>query len=302
MRRPELSRRRGPAAARGWGWRLGLIAVVGAIGAAAGCGNSSDTAAAHGCSRDADCSGGLVCDPTIAECIEGKAGAGGGGGAGGKAGGPAVQDDSVASDAPCTVLPQSGCPTGHACLVANASGTTSCYTVGALPAGAACTGFNECSAGLICAYGQCRSICASLSDCGSRPYGQCYPYTVGEAMTPLPHFGFCSLQCNPADPTNKAGRADFAACLAGSTCFPSDAPASGSTECYQAGTKGSGSSCKQVSDCAPGMTCLNLPSGSECTPLCLVGQSSCPSGSCQGFAEKQYVGTKSALLEVGACY
>jgi hypothetical protein len=164
---------------------------------------------------------------------------------------------------------------------------------------------NDCVAGLVCAYGQCRPICAALSDCASRPYGECYPYKVGADQTPLPHFGFCSLQCNPTDPGNKAKKPEFAACLPGSTCsFSADTP-SGSTECFQAGTKGPGAACDQPGDCAPGQTCLLTQAGSstgECTPLCLVSEGGCQQGSCQSFAQKHFVGTMGGLLEVGACY
>jgi hypothetical protein len=271
-----------------------------------GCDGSSGSPAPIGCATDGDCIGELVCDAASGQCVQpsGAGGAAGQGGAGGGGGGVS-RDDNVAAGAPCKVIPQGGCPTDHTCLVSNPAGATSCYSAGAVPLGGACASINDCAPGLIC-YGQCVRLCAQLDDCPSAPYGECIPFTVGADDKPLPGMGGCSPHCNPADPANKAGDPGFEPCAAGRTCyFPAKAP-QGATSCFQAGTGGPGAACEKVGDCAAGHTCLVATAGAAkgaCTPLCLKKGAGCKSGeSCESFGTKQYVGTKSGLVEVGFCY
>lgn len=292
-------------------WAFALSALL--LGAlSAGCSSSSSSGATSGCSTDTQCGAGRTCDLATRQCVAavsagaggmaGAGGAGGAGGVGGASGSGGIRNDSVAADAACSVIPQAGCPNGHACLVANTTGATSCYIAGASQQSAACDSVYDCAPGLLCAYGQCRSICASAGDCGQKPYGSCYSYPTTTGATPYPGFGFCTLQCNPADPPNQAGDATFARCLDGDTCYTSDKGAQGTTECYQAGPNAPGASCKQGSDCVAGYVCLYDSSGSNgtCTPFCLMGKG-CKKGTCQSFGTKKFVGAKSGLVEIGYC-
>jgi hypothetical protein len=186
--------------------------------------------------------------------------------------------------------------------VANSSGATSCYIAGSLPLGGLCSGINDCAPGLLCQYLQCRSICQSSADCPQKPYGACnaYPPVMGE--TPFPGFGFCSLQCNPADSANAAGDTAFAPCNAAARCGFSSDGAQGTTECFATGTNGTGAACTGSADCVADDVCLTDQGGkSTCTPYCVMGKGGCKKGTCSSFGTKKYVGVKGTLVEVGYC-
>jgi hypothetical protein len=278
---------------------INLIAALACVLAAA-CGSSNAPASAPGrCSSDADCSDSLTCGMASGACVS-AAGAGGVAGVAGMGG--AALGINTSAQMPCTTKPQSGCPAGSWCLVANASGDTSCYSSGSVPYGGACSTINDCQGGLLCVYGQCTNLCAGVSDCSSAPYATCSPYPQRGSVAAIPGSSFCSIQCNPADPFNSARSADFAACLPGTTCSVqgSDGP-TGATNCYLAGTVTNGNACNDTNSCAAGLICLTQGSSSSCTPMCLMGRTQCRVGSCQSFGTPEHVGVKGSLVELGYC-
>jgi hypothetical protein len=264
-----------------------------------GCGSDPSPATTAGCSESAQCGAGLVCDMASGACVSGS----GGSGSGGSSAGSSTASDSVAADTACTVNPQAGCPAGRVCMVANSSGTTSCYSTGTGKYGEACNSINDCEADLLCVYGQCHTRCDSVSDCGSAPYATCSPYPATSDNAAIPQLSFCSLQCNPADSSNAAGSASFVGCPAGAGCDPSNAGPAGTTDCYAAGTVPVRGACDDVTlICGPNLVCLTSSGGSgTCTPFCLMNEATCPTGTCTSFATEQQVSVKGSLVELGYC-
>jgi hypothetical protein len=277
-----------------------------------GCGSDPSPTTKAGCSETAQCGAGFVCDTTSGSCVSGSGGSAGAAAGGSATGGSAAgssgtstitPDNSVAADTACTVNPQAGCPAGRVCMVANSSGTTSCYSTGVGKNGDTCNSINDCEADLLCIYGQCHQRCDSVSDCGSAPYATCSPYPATGGNAAIPQLSFCSLQCNPADPPNKGGSASFVGCPAGGGCDPSNDGPSGTTDCYAAGTVPVRGVCDDVTlVCGPGLVCLTS-SGTKgaCTPFCLMNETTCSTGTCTSFSVTQHVSVKGLLVELGYC-
>jgi len=275
-----------------------LAILAGLVSAACGNSDAGDSGAPSVCSTNADCHDGLQCNVASGACASG-ASAGGMAGVGGASG---VSSMNTSAQSQCTTKPQSGCPTGSVCLVANASGATSCYSSGSVPYGGACSTINDCQSGLLCVFGQCTTLCARASDCKSAPYATCSPYPQRGSALAIIGSSFCSIQCNPADPSNSARSADFTACLRGATCSVqgSDGP-TGATDCYLPGTVTSGNPCNDTNLCAAGLICLTQKSSATCTPMCLMGRTQCRVGSCQSFGTPEHVAVKGSLVELGYC-
>ena len=279
----------------------GLLCVL-----LAACSSAASDTSATGCTKNTECSSDARCDVQSGACepnSTGNAGMTGMAGAAGNSSAP-THSDNVSADTQCKPNPQSGCPTGSVCLVANAAGDTSCYSAGTVSYAGACSTINDCQVGLLCVYGQCRTLCSTSSDCLAK-YAKCAPYPASDDAAAIPGSSFCSLQCNPADPTNIARDPQLASCLADSGCYPmgSDGP-SGATSCYSAGTALRGASCEKTADCRGGLVCLTSTAAAttgKCTPYCVKGQTPCASGSCQSFAQVKYVGIKGSLVELGYC-
>jgi len=192
----------------------------------------------------------------------------------------------------CDLVANTGCPAGQSCRIHRAQTetgdplvTTVCSPDGTTARGRACVENRECAAGLECVLTPglertCRPFCNSPADCGGGDTRCTQMF-----MPPSPEVGHCSDGCDPLDST--------AVCGAGRQCRLVVSPIVGSgmddfiTNCGPIGPGVDGDPCPSGFDCAPGFVCE-----SACFALCDRDAPSCARGSCLGFGDPTFGGTR----------
>jgi hypothetical protein len=196
---------------------------------------------------------------------DGDAGFDAGGDLEGDLGGDTGGDEGGDDSGPCTVVPQGGCPGGHACVPNTLQDETGvCRTAGSKDTWEVCTpGANECLPGNLCmdvgGEGWCLKLCSADEQC-ERNY-ECYK---GDRLIDIEwvNLGFCLItsddQCSLPDTD----------CLQGEKCAPY-----GGHEaliCKPAGDKAVGQNCgsQDTDDCDSGAICIDRGGISQCEQLC----------------------------------
>ena len=192
----------------------------------------------------------------------------------------------------CGWIPQCGCAPGQNCDFTAVDGTVSCVATAGVALNGKCSKLGQCNAGLSCIADICMGFCNTAADCASESGTPiCQQITDGGTPpTDIPGYKVCMQQCDPLSPSSICG--------AGTGCsFVDDSH----TTCIAAGTGGEDSSCDASAfSCAPGMTCLDIGTGSKtCLAWCRVGFSDCPiSETCNSYTDHPtFAGT-----EYGFCY
>jgi hypothetical protein len=182
---------------------------------------------------------------------------------------------TVAPNNRCGLDPQCGCGSNETCDVTNeATGATSCVTAGGATLGRPCVQTGDCLAGLACIFGACRPYCTTASSKCSVPGTALCVEDQGEDDTPVPNKNFCTLTCDPRDPSAVCGT---------NTCewFPDEYAPNTISDCNMPGPVlpyDGPDSCFTDDDCQPGFACGELPDyGYECESWCRIGMNSdCP--------------------------
>jgi hypothetical protein len=196
---------------------------------------------------------------------------------------------------PCTEFPQCGCGAALACVLAATTGVTECVTPGTIAPYQLCSFLGDCQKGLSCVGGQCKPYCATARDCpGAQRTCRSVTDDGGNAIVGA---RFCTLNCNPLDPTDDTG--GFSPCGTGATCLPGT-QASPFSDCggnvNPAGIQGV--DCSMNPACAPGLGCGSDGTHVTCRKLCRTNGSDCPSGmSCAVGNPALFVGA----VEYGYC-
>jgi hypothetical protein len=180
---------------------------------------------------------------------------------------------SAANDVQCLAAKKGGSTTGTSGGTTGSSGGAS-----GLPAGSPCTSGSQCASGTVCsgpvvnATKACHQVCKSDSDCPQA----IFPGGVSPLCVALSSGGVsvCSLSCNPVGAT--------AGCAPGFSCAVradiNRLPPTQYTDCIVMGTAGLGGDCTAhgVTDCAPGLMCVNrgtTDGSSGCFEVCDPSQS-----------------------------
>lgn len=245
-----------------------------------------------GCSGDAECDNGNLCDGTE-QCVDGMC----------QAGTPVVCNDGVSctvdscipatgacevtpnngmcasplictltgctspgcGETPCRLVsPQCGCPSGQACYLTGMDERI-CEPEGAAATGESCNGGEICQSGNVCinmdgagTTTMCRAFCDSDADCTGGAGALCLVSVTGTTQD------ICTTHCNPA--TNVG-------CPADTGCFLyTDDMGRRLTDCDVTGSLTQGQTCVDRTDCAAGFDCFDTdPSAAtqlECLRTC----------------------------------
>lgn len=184
--------------------------------------------------------------------------------AGGDTGGDQAGDQG-GDLGPCSVVPQAGCPAGHACVPNTLEDETGvCRSAGAKDTWEVCTpGAGECLPGNLCmdvgGEGRCLKLCSADLQC-ERQY-ECYK---GDRLIDIEwvDLGFCLItsedQCALPDTD----------CLQGEKCAPYGGH--DALICKLAGDKTVGQDCgsQDRDDCESGAICIDRGGASQCEQLC----------------------------------
>lgn len=173
----------------------------------------------------------------------------------------------------CDVLTSKNCPSSQQCFPDGKQNL--CYPAGVKVHGEPCSLANDCTIGVLCVAGLCRSLCDYT---GANPAATCKPGLPCEKLVfdGAGEVGQGLGVCKPAaacDPLSDSG------CPDGQKCNPSGWFKS----CASPGSGANGSVCNASSQCEKGLLCHIGSSGSGlCRPRCHTGGGSpaCASGSC----------------------
>lgn len=173
----------------------------------------------------------------------------------------------------CDVQTSKNCPSGQQCFPDGKQNL--CYPAGVKVHGEPCSLANDCTIGVLCVAGLCRSLCDYS---GANPAATCKPGLPCEKLVfdGAGEVGQGLGVCKPAaacDPLSDSG------CPDGQKCNPSGWFKS----CASPGSGANGSVCNASSQCEKGLLCHIGSSGSGlCRPRCHTGGGSpgCASGSC----------------------
>ncbi len=173
----------------------------------------------------------------------------------------------------CNFQTQDGCGAGQSCMpaVSGSDVVPACQSAGTKHSGEACSGWNDCAAGLFCAEGACHTLCCG-GDWSACPDGEScirqLSVKVGDASVP-----------SGADlcfPVNDCDPLDSNACSAtpGQACLIVDP--TGNVACTPEGTGTAGDACSGSVHCSRGFACV----AEQCRRLCRAisgGEPACPS-------------------------
>ena len=273
---------------------LGAAALACAVAAVAGCYNPHVVSGGlHCASTSPQCPDGFSC--VAGFCVSGSGSGSGGvggtgavggaaGGAGGSGGGTCANPivplctPTVQMKDGCDPVCQTGCPCGQRCEV-TAAGLTCAAPTGGLTVGMVCTPeADACAPGLTCLHEACGN------DLG-RCYRFCHPDSTvcggsGVCGTPvlLPDRSdsgqrVCDLSGQNCDPYAGTGCVDPAL-----VCYALD-PGRNTCDCPSGANAALGAKCNGYSDCAAGLSCLNVGGAQQCVKLC-ESNADCPTSSC----------------------
>lgn len=233
--------------------------------------------------------------------------------------GPCILPDGSSYE--CDPLAQCGCGFGMACDLLGLTSWIAKEGSACRPAGIAkpythCAEDEDCRPGFTCVSENCRTICATDSDCdGVDPYRKCINFekyeTFGTSVLP---YGYCIAACDPITPTSDHNDPTFVPCGPGFHCVPGEAwveKGAGMGFCMFWSDKprlGWGQPCEKWADCMPGFACVPEPvdgglaepgSGElACRRWCEVG-SICSSAT--GTHPCTPVGLSVGPIELGLC-
>lgn len=192
----------------------------------------------------------------------------------------------------CDVLSSKSCPSGQQCFPDGKQNL--CYPAGVKPHGEACSLANDCTLGVLCVAGQCRTLCDYT---GANSAAACKPGVPCEKLIfdGAGEVGQGVGVCKPAaacDPLSDSG------CPEGQKCNPSGWFKS----CASPGSGANGAVCNASSQCGVGLLCHIGSSGSGvCQPRCSTsgGGPVCAAGSCTAVLD----GSGQPIPgNVGTCY
>lgn len=180
--------------------------------------------ASQACTNADGCTGAQLCsaEGTFDACVCGSSMGGSGSTSGStstnmSSTSSASSMDSVSSSGSggtdCDPVTQAPCGSGSKCAWiatsdAPAMGHTACIADGTVDEGGACTtgapgeatGFDDCKAGLVCAFGECRVACGFTPDTCPSGYA-CDDVTGKYASGGPPIAGYCQATCDPLENT-----------------------------------------------------------------------------------------------------
>lgn len=209
----------------------------------------------------------------------------------GSTSGMCTNTQPAATGGDCT-LPACGCPAGQVCYPRSTTMNLGCFVSDNIAEGQSCDG-KVCASGLGCFGSVCKRYCTTATDCPAIDGASgCAQATWPNGM-PINGVLVCKRVCDPTSP--QAPRAPLLACPAGFACT-ADKANPGASECLRtSGTKLAGAACMNITECAPGHTCL---ASGACAKYCFktVG---CPvgAGTCTSLATPIFAGRQ----EVGVC-
>ncbi len=136
------------------------------------------------CSTDADCAEGFVCTGHFGSQLMCEAFCGSDADCTAGPGSKCIWKDPATSismicTTQCDLTSDAGCRPGDKCtFVYDSAGIsgwgTTCSAMGTVGLGGSCTAATQCGPGMMCANGQCRPVCSSVTACAS---GSCYTIT-----------------------------------------------------------------------------------------------------------------------------
>lgn len=231
----------------------------------------------------------------VSSCGGSKEGAAAATDAGGDAGGsphvildgggsvpPTPDGASLCPKGPCNYQTQSGCASNQSCqpLISGSQVTPACQRAGKGKSGAACTSWDQCAHGYLCAKGECHKLCCG-GDWTACPSGQgCISHLLvpagGKNVDSGASLCFPINNCDVLDPGSCKSEP-------GDSCQIIDAW--GHVACMTAGQGKLGAPCSETVHCSAGFTCV----ANKCRRLCRAvaggGDPSCPAseGICVHF-------------------
>lgn len=193
---------------------------------------------------------------------------------------------SVETATSCELVPQSGCPAGQACDLADEGRECRAVTAPGR-VDSSCSSETACASGHHClqdgAASYCLKFCASNSDCEAG--ARCASGLTDDAGVQVAKV--CSNRCEVVDQTG---------CPALTGCIGIQNSAGDYTECVAMGGTSDFQTCSSTLDCLPGALCANTSDGPLCLPYCELG-SLCSSGLCTPFSQPLVIDG----VELGAC-
>jgi len=160
----------------------------------------------------------------------------------------------------CSILPQSGCPSGQRCILRDDG--RRCVANGALPHGTECSADEDCAAGFCrdIPFQSCTDYCSDDEDCADNGPGSRCAFTIHVGSESI---RVCSIDCDPLTGTG---------CREGIQCnAQSDSVVPCHTDCNAQSTPGTeGQECREhlTHECAVGTACEE----GLCRPYCIIGE------------------------------
>lgn len=181
-------------------------------------------------------------------------------------GGGGIEDPpdgpSLCGSGDCNYQTNSGCAAGQACrpVLAADQAVARCETAGGKQAGETCTLSSECTAGTLCAAGQCRTQCCG-GDWTACPSGES---CIRQYLLGLAGGGAVDAGVDLCFPVGTCSVLDADACSdePGRSCQLVDP--TGSQACAPSGTAVTGEKCNEQTPCVAGHSCV----GGRCAELC----------------------------------
>ncbi len=169
----------------------------------------------------------------------------------------------------CTLPDDGSCGEGQMCDFDQGAGRLACRPIGTNTEGMPCDQVDDCTTGLSCTDGLCRTLCTDTSDCSTGGPGeaQC-GWSNGDAYV-------CNDDCDVTA---------IGTCPAGYECeIEFDRDGMLASACVPTGWFGNAQldeDCNDVTECIESLGCWDADGDGtgQCTKLCVVGNDTCDTG------------------------